>query len=265
MNDSTNELILFLHIPKSAGTTVHNFLNLQFGPEKVFIMNWQGNPEALHDYQKLTPAARDQLRAVTGHLQFGTHEHLGRPSTYITLLREPIDRLVSFYYYALEYPETYIHSVAKKMTLHEFMASNASVELDNLQIRLLVGKMSAPIGTLTSADAQQAKQNLRSHFAVAGVQDDVDGFLRAVCRHFKLPYMPAPSLNKTNKRPALAQVADATKNVIKERNALDLEIYDFVKNTLSPQNRWLHLTKKLEMWAHSTASIFKNQAPRKAG
>ena len=62
-------------------------------------------------------------------------------------------------------------------------------------------------GTLTSADVQQAKDNLRSYFSVVGVQDDVDGFLSAVCHRFGFPSMRVPAQNKTPKRPQLEKRA----------------------------------------------------------
>jgi hypothetical protein len=256
MECSTSDLILFLHIPKSAGSTVHHFLNMQFGSEKVCSINWHENPDALRNYEDLTPAAKHQLRAVSGHFQFGLHEHLGRPSTYITMLRDPVDRVVSFYYFALANPDVFIHSTAAKMSLDEFVKCNAIFQLDNFQVRLLAGKLNAPVGTLTSIDVEQAKNNLHNHFSVVGVQDDVDAFLASVSQRFKIPNIRVPSQNRTRNRPSLERVASSTKETIKAQNALDQEIYEFVKNTLPPPKRWRQWTKQLRRWAHSTASFF---------
>ncbi len=196
--DAHDELLLFLHIPKTAGTTVLTFLERQYKPGEVFRLNWQGPAHCQLE------ALTRQHRVLAGHISFGLHRKLGRPCRYITLLRNPIDRIVSFYYFALSYPDMYIHETASRMSLAEFAQSNVSAELDNHQVRLLCNKGDAPIGSITASDLRQAKQNLQRHFDVVGVQDNVSGFLNALSTKFGLPRPKHPGA-KRHAEPAEAR------------------------------------------------------------
>ncbi len=222
------EVILFLHLPKTAGTTVGYFLDRQFRPEQVFT-SYRADPWC--EFTRLSPGTRDRLRVVMGHLEFGVHEWFDRPSSYVTLLRHPVDRLVSYYYYARRHPTQYLHPFLMQRSLEEFATSAVSVELDNAQVRCLSGRVTAPFGSVTRADLHQAKNNLRSHFAVVGVQENVKGFLDQLCRRFGLCRLRTPRLNVTPNRPALANVPQRVSDAMLERNDLDLELYRFVKET----------------------------------
>ncbi len=253
MDRSPADLLLFLHIPKSAGTTVHHFLNMQFGMQSVLVSHWEGAAESVarirgHTGSPKTPdPGGNWALSVWPPSSSWTPEHLHHYPC------NPIDRLISYYYYVQAYPDTYIHATAAKLSLDDFITSEATIALDNLQVRLLAGRKAAPIGTLTSADTEQAKDNLRRHFSVVGVQDNVKGFLRALCRRFQLPSIRVSAQNKTHYRRSLAAIANSTKQTILERNALDLAIYNYVKDNLAPQTGWERLTKPFRPWARAAA------------
>ena len=60
---------------------------------------------------------------------------------YVTLLRHPVDRLISYYFYALRDRRHYLHSllVQRRIRLEQFLLSELSIELDNYQVRAVCG------------------------------------------------------------------------------------------------------------------------------
>src|SRR5438045_9763500 len=59
--------------------------------------------------KRLPDGRRRRLRVVRGHLFYGIHEFLPQGATYITMLRDPVARLLSTYYFILRRPLHPLH------------------------------------------------------------------------------------------------------------------------------------------------------------
>jgi len=60
----------------------------------------------MEDFKKLPPDASNSIRFIRGHFEFGVHKYLYRPYTYITMLRHPIERAISWYYFVKQNPDS---------------------------------------------------------------------------------------------------------------------------------------------------------------
>jgi hypothetical protein len=100
-----------------------------------------------------------------GHFPFGIHQLLPKPSTYLTVLRDPINRVVSLYYHALKYSNNPLHErlVAERIGLKEFVSDIACKEAHNDQTRRLSG-LNPDFGRCSGEMLEIAKENLRVHF-----------------------------------------------------------------------------------------------------
>ena len=102
---SIDRVILFLHIPKTGGSTLEECLFVQCKNDDMCddsrslikgVYYYPGGflNEPLHG---LSPSVRrvlgrPDLRVVQGHFPFGLHSFVAGSSTYVTLLRQPIER-----------------------------------------------------------------------------------------------------------------------------------------------------------------------------
>ncbi len=83
----------FLHLHKTAGTSVRAFLERFFRPEEICPAGFR------HEFRALD---RDQLatyRMFAGHLDWEDLDQVGGPSFTFTVLREPRERLLSYYFF----------------------------------------------------------------------------------------------------------------------------------------------------------------------
>lgn len=91
MTEKTN--IIFLHIPKTAGQSVHHLLEFLFG--KTAISPARVN-EQLVFYS--VPQLRD-YQVFSGHLDWSMLDCIPAPRYVFTILRQPVDRILSFYFF----------------------------------------------------------------------------------------------------------------------------------------------------------------------
>jgi hypothetical protein len=85
--------VIFLHIPKTAGQSTHRYLEKLFDPHDVC-------PARENDKLLTIPAARLQrYRLFSGHLDWSLLDVVPQPRFVFTILREPRERLLSFYFF----------------------------------------------------------------------------------------------------------------------------------------------------------------------
>ena len=88
--------IVFLHIPKTAGQTVHNELARAVGQQGV-------SPIRVHAQ---APTPDDQLpkghRFYSGHIDWLALDQIEKPRFVFSILRDPRERIASFYFYLLK-------------------------------------------------------------------------------------------------------------------------------------------------------------------
>lgn len=110
--------IAFLHIPKTAGQTIHNALAAMVGKDHV-------SPVRTH-----TQVARDQPQMPAGYALYSGHidwtelDTLPEGRFAFTVLRDPRERIASFYFYLLKEAEALSakeleqrHNLGKKLIL----------------------------------------------------------------------------------------------------------------------------------------------------
>src|SRR5262245_10933147 len=101
--------VIFLHIPKAAGSTLLRILDGYYSKERIFDIIGSRLKETTAEFTGLPAARRAEIMLLRGHMPFGLHEYLPKPSTYITMFRNPTARVVSGYYFARTHRAHYLH------------------------------------------------------------------------------------------------------------------------------------------------------------
>ncbi len=229
-------LTIFLHLPKTAGSTLRHIIERQYD-----------STSSLHLYESMLGEElaaipqnqMDHLRIVMGHLYFGAHAFSARSCTYITMLREPIDRVISHYYFVRHDPSNYLYELASKMSLKEFVESCGRQEPNNDQTRLLAGPChTASFGICSDEMLDMAKRNLAEHFAAVGITEEFDRSLILMKRilGWRNPFYSKQ--NVTRNRAPKEDIPPETLGVIKAHNALDIELYLYARELFQEQIRF---------------------------
>ena len=127
--------LYFLHIPKTAGTSVIEWLKSSTGGHACPVGLW-----SLLLQKELKDIQGYEL--YCGHFYRYLNEYLNRPLDTITFLREPADRAYSHYRHVLRDTHHYFHErVAKHASFKEFMLDPVTQPLvKNFQVRSLSSK-----------------------------------------------------------------------------------------------------------------------------
>lgn len=213
--------LCFIHIPKTAGTTLHKILSHQY--PRTFIRHDSEGPWDDAAVAALT-AARPQV--VMGHLSVGLHEKI--PGVrYLTCLREPIARIISHYHHALHDPAHYLHHevVSKNLTLTGYALSGLSGELDNGMTRMIAGVPDFHQSTVTAETLELAKANLRHHFDAVLLSESFDSglILLADDLRWRTPWYIRRKVG--NYSPATPPPDAAARRAIAGHNRFDVELH----------------------------------------
>ena len=248
--DKTNQNIIFLHIPKTAGTTFREIICRQYesyATAKFYPMGKYPHKEFKEFKKDIEKQMRD-IKCLIGHICMGwrCHELFPPPSTYITFLRDPVDKVISLYYFILKRPDHLLHNIlkSKKMGLAEFVSSGMTSEIDNGQTRALA---------CNGANLEEAKNNIREKFIIVGFTERFDETLILLKKIFgweNLFYMRG---NVNKNRPGKEDTPKEVFDIIRNNNELDIKLYKFAKE------RFEELVRKQGPSFQEDLKMFKQQ------
>jgi hypothetical protein len=218
------EALIFLHIPKTAGTTLNRIIEWQYSPFAIFTMDPHRIRATAERFKGLSEARRRRLRVVRGHLFYGIHEFLPQGGTYFTMLREPVARVFSAYHFVLRRPLNPLHRKLKKERLSIEDCLRLFPDRQNTQCRAIAGVENAAIGG--ERLLRIAKENLTKSFSVVGISERFEESLILMAKTFgwEIPSYENRRVSKT--RP---EVDPGEVEMIRDHNRLDIELYDFGK------------------------------------
>lgn len=222
--------LIFVHIPKAAGSSLQEILVKRFDGVRGY--RFTGNIDRVNAFRALSQEGRDSFDLLQGHVHYGLHECLSRPATYITMLRDPVDRIISHYHFVMANPGHYLYTqiAGRGMTLHEYAVLRPSNELDNDQVRWLCAREheDVAVGSVSREMLEEAKWNLANAFSVVGLMERFNESVECLKAEFGWKDVRVPERRNTNKhRPAVKQVPVETLDAIRRLNRYDIELYDY--------------------------------------
>lgn len=222
-----DQAIIFLHLPKCGGTTLNRIIEWEYHPLRIFSVD---PIFFLWSFKKVNRWPKDrlaQMQVFKGHMPFGLHRKLPQPATYITFLRDPIDRVISAYYFARNYKLHPKHRQVSRMTMEEYVRTwpNHNVQTKLLSGRPYTGDFHA--GECDSAMLEAAKENLATHFSLVGLTERFDECLAVLKIIFGWDIAQYADFNVT-KRPRSNNLPSSIVDLIAERNKFDVALYEHV-------------------------------------
>ena len=234
--------LIFQHLPKCGGTTFNSILMQNYTEEETFSIEVV-TPTKLNtdDFISLSDSEKEKINLVKGHMEFGLHENFVAKADYITFLRDPIERIVSFYYYVKRRPNHGLfrtNDFTDKTTLHEFVTKIKRGDINNGQIRFISG-----IDDTEEKMLERAICNIDNHFSHVGLLERFDESILLLQKmyNWKKPYYKVS--NKTNNRKSVSNIKPETLQAIKELNNGDFILYNKMAKLFEQQIKSEGITK----------------------
>lgn len=244
-----NRIIFVMHVPKAAGTTLRVIIERQYPPRNFYKIAADIQGDQIR-YRELPEKQRRAYRAVFGHFCYGLHTALpqGQKYTYITLLRDPLERAISYWAYTRTGSMAhYLAQAARKLTFEEFVTSGVTCTLDNGMVRQLCGQdsfkmiggkqmsgddMEIPFGEVTAKHLARAKANIKRDFSIVGTAEQFKPSLELMRRMFTWRIPAYENQNVAIWRPSREFLTARVARHVVEHNELDYELYRWAEGRL---------------------------------
>ena len=220
--EGLKESIIFLHLPKTAGTTLNRLIEWEYPLREMYSVDPVFFEWSAAHMRKLPERRLCRTRMFKGHMLFGLHEILPQPATYITVLRNPIDRVLSAFYFMRSYRLHPLHWKLRRenWTIEQYVERTTR---DSVQSKIIAG---AEYHTPCTQDVlDRAIDNLNRYFSIVGLSERFEESLALMKLRFGWQLKSYSSFNVTRSRPKKAELAQSTIDLIAEKNRFDVALY----------------------------------------
>ena len=215
--------VVFDHLPKTGGSAITAWLHEQLGSGCV-------SPHVDGEHTTLLRQWGGMYSVLCGHVSFVKAEGLDPRYQYVTLLREPLERILSWLYFvANNHEDGELRGLVP--LARRFLASEGR-DLDAALLPHISNHCVAHFcrihGDGHEDDATRLSNALAAlrDFDVVGRYDNMPAFLADFAALIGVaPPGELARVNATRDRPAVDQVADAMRERLIELNRMDLALY----------------------------------------
>lgn len=218
--------LFFLHIPKTAGTTLNAILDANFAPGAVLDLYTDDQHRAIRDMTYNRLAEYDLIR---GHIFVQDYDEIldgPVPMRVFTFLRDPVERVISEYFFLKRWPRSHLYKYLNEndVSLVDYVTSDMGVlrrRGSNNMTNSLSGTKARSLGGRLRA----AWHHLSERFACFGILERFDESLLMLTGTAGLS---ETFYERRNVRAVDADrgVTQAERDVIAEYNRLDMRLYE---------------------------------------
>ncbi len=216
-------MLVFVHINKTAGSTVRYILRSSFGTRHCEVepwhAQWSGSPFSSEDLWRLRKIY-PRLESIAGHRLTGyidLHEH-GTQFDYFSFMRDPVKTCASRFQYNVQYRKK------KDLIFEEWIQKDWT---RNSQTKLIAG----------AADVEKAIRIIKDKNIFIGLVERFDEsmlMLKALrAKRLNISYQRVNIASSNNIAKKLLS-DENTRQMLVEANRVDQELYDYVDQELYP-------------------------------
>jgi hypothetical protein len=227
----------FVHIPKTSGSSMRTVLARQYGIERIaYYEPGNSNLHAADALGVLKSSLNSrEINLVTGHHSFGLHADLRQPLRYFTLIRDPIARAASDYFFAYQYTHHRFRNeiLSGALTPEAFLIEGRGMGNPNWQCSQISGR-------IRGEDAASAAcEIIRRCFVGVGVTERFEASLLLIAKRLGWKVPLYTTRNVTRLSPEIERIRiimeDRVRATASELYAADLKLHRFANSKLDQE------------------------------
>jgi hypothetical protein len=236
-----DDTLIFVHAPRTGGSTLSRIMDWEYSPFQICDIDSRFYWWSFQRFANWSPERLAGVRLFKGHMPFGLHKYVPRSASYITLLRDPVDRTASEYY-GKRYRRT--HPIADRdAKIQGFEDYVKTVPYDNPQTKAIAGitctynyhwYTSMPsyrvyCGPCDADILETAKKNLRDYFCLVGITERFEETvaLAKIMFGWKVPCFTI--CRQGAKRPGKSEITARQRDLVAKHNQFDMQLYSYGK------------------------------------
>lgn len=232
---------IFIHIPKTGGTTINCIMTKS---------QWQTEPD--FNYRHIL---YDTKRSNSGDIFNPLKNDIYKAYNLFMILRNPLDRMISEYYFIKDRAEFMSLLKPVPKNLQEYVKHK---QTRNYMIGFLLGKRMYDEEPVTQNDLELVKNTIKSLNIRVGFFEDYEASMSYFSSITGIKWPKTIEIKrKTLNRPQLEEVSDSVKSMILKNNALDVELYNWCKEAYDNLNQNLKTKSHVQFIGNEYDYIMK--------
>lgn len=214
-----DDMLVFFHAQRTGGSALRHVLARAYGEDSIFCTQYVDD---FKHWEHVSAERLSSMKIFAGHSNFMERE-MGRNLHFISLLRHPVYRIISLYYYCQKHQKHPLHDFAMNQDILGFYRNSIikrSYYLNNLMCSRICGE----------PNFEMAKEYIESKYLAVGLTDQLGDFVHWLLSSQHIEPEVLESIEHDSIR-----YADIIKNEkmvreIKEGNSEDVALFEYMNS-----------------------------------
>jgi hypothetical protein len=209
---------------------------LNYYPRRiVFRTNGYHPGQSVKEFQLFPSEKRFRYRLIIGHRTNELLDLVHPDTTIMTVFRDPIDRIVSHYFYVKRLKNHHLHDwvMRENIELQDYVSSRVSDELQNWYTTHFSGLSVEEVNKNPEEALQRAVHIISTRYDIVGFQDELSVAAQKLknAANLRLPFADRKE-NKTRERVALSEISVHARRIIGEVNFVDVRLFALLREQM---------------------------------